>query len=107
MSRKSKVVLAITTMIAVMVSAFSYLYVSQVLRVRLNGAYENATLLADTIAFAANDAVPDLSSTRTDTNNPKAVSRAIAEYLELDASLNNVMQSAVGNWMMVYDAAIV
>ena len=59
MSRKTKIVLAITLMIVVMVSAFSYLYVSQILRQRVNSAYETATLLAAQLAYAANDAVPD------------------------------------------------
>ncbi|HZQ23535.1 MAG TPA: ATP-binding protein [Terriglobales bacterium] len=107
MSRIAKIVLAITFMVAVMVSAFSYLYISQILRQRLNSAYENAGLLASQLAYAASEAIPDLSDTRIDTNNPAAVRDAIAEYLQEDPSLNNVLESIVSNWSIVYDATVV
>jgi signal transduction histidine kinase len=107
MSRKSKIVLAITFMVTVMVSAFSYLYVSQIVRQRLNSAYEDATLIDLTLGFAANEAVPDLADTRVDTSDPVAVRRATADQLQEDASLNSVLNSIVGNWLMVYDAAVV
>jgi signal transduction histidine kinase len=107
MSRKSKIVLAITLMVAVMVSAFSYLYVSQVVRQRLNSAFETATLLDSQLGFAANEAVPELADTRVDTNNPVAVRKATADYLQQDASLNSVVDSIVWNWSIVYDAAVV
>ena len=38
MRRKTKIVLAITFMVAVMVSAFSYLYISELLRQRVTTA---------------------------------------------------------------------
>ncbi len=107
MSRKTKIVLAITLMIVVMVSAFSYLYVSQILRQRVNSAYETATLLAAQLAYAANDAAPDLGDTRVDTRNEKAVHNAISDYLQTDQGLNNALESVVGNWLIVYDAAVV
>jgi PAS domain S-box-containing protein len=48
-----------------------------------------------------------LSSTRVDTSNPQAVRRAIAYYLGTDRDLNNFLESVVGSWPMIYDAAIV
>src|SRR5579862_6023142 len=107
MSRKTKIVLAITVMVAVMVSAFSYLYVSQVVRQRLNAADETANLLASQLAFASNEAVPELADTRVDTSDPVAVRQATADRLQEDASLNNVLDSIIGNWTIVYDAAVV
>ena len=80
MRRKTKIVLAITFMIAVLVSGFSYLYISQVLRQRVNSASELAILYTAQLASAAANAVPDLSSTRVDTSDPAAVRAAIAEY---------------------------
>jgi len=50
---------------------------------------------------------PDFSSTRLDTTNPAVVRRALMEYLPTDVSLNNMLQSDVGNWSFIYDAAIV
>ena len=40
MRRKAIIVLAITFMVTVMVTAFSYLYISQILRQRINSTYE-------------------------------------------------------------------
>ena len=107
MRRKTIIVLGITFMVTVMVSVFSYLYISQILRQRINNAYENATLLTQQIAYVAENDVPDFSSTRLDTNDPLAVRRALMEYLPTDVNLNNMLQSDVGNWPFIYDAAIV
>ena len=46
-------------------------------------------------------------STRVDTSNPAKVRRAIADYLATDLDLNTMLESVVGNWPMIYDAAIV
>src|SRR5207245_8073474 len=107
MRRKTKIVLAITFMIAVLVSGFSYLYISQVLRQRVNSASELAILYTAQLASAAANAVPDLSSTRVDTSDPAAVREATGEYLQEDQNLNNMLESVVGNWSIVYDAAMV
>jgi signal transduction histidine kinase len=106
MRRKTKIVLAITFMVVVMVSAFSYLYVSQTLRYRLNYAGDLAQWLAQTIVFSAGNAVPDLTSTRVDTENMKSVRAAIEDDLRTDPAVNEQLESAVGNTQMVYDAAV-
>ncbi|HET7442398.1 MAG TPA: ATP-binding protein [Terriglobales bacterium] len=107
MSRKAKIVLAITFMVAVLVSAFSYFYISEILAQKLTSAYEMASLLTAQLYLVATTAVPDLSSTRIDTSNPDAVREAIAGYLQEDQNLNDMMASAVGNWLIVYDVSIV
>jgi signal transduction histidine kinase len=107
MSRKTIIVLGITFMVTVMVAVFSYLYISQILRQRINNAYENAALLTQQLAYVAENDVPDFSSTRLDTNDPAAVRRALTEYLPTDLNLNNMLQSDVGNWPFIYDAAII
>jgi PAS domain S-box-containing protein len=106
MRRKTKIVLAITFMVVVMVSAFSYLYVSQVLRQRLKNAGDIAQLLAQQIVYSASNAVFDLSSTKVDTDNSKSVRKAIEGYLTTDQNLNDLLDSSVGNVPIVYDAAI-
>ncbi len=107
MRRRTQIVLAITFMVAVLVSFFSYIHLSQLLLQDVTTARETASTLASQLASLANDATPDLTSTRTNTNDPAAVSRAIAYYLSTDSDLNAMVQSVVGNWSMVYDAAIV
>jgi len=94
-------------MVAVLVSAFSYIYISQLLRQQVTTADATAANLTSNLAFLATKAAPDLSSTRVDTSNPQQVRRAIAYYLGTDRDLNNFLESVVGSWPMIYDAAIV
>jgi signal transduction histidine kinase len=107
MRRKTKIVLAITFMVAVLVLAFSYIYISELLRQRVTTARESASQLASNLAYLAANAAPDLSSTKVDTNNPVATRRAVAYYLGTDRDLNNFLESVVGTWPIIYDAAIV
>ena len=51
--------------------------------------------------------MPDLSSTKVDTNDPEAVRRAISYYLSTDRNLSTMLESVVGSWQFVYDVAIV
>jgi signal transduction histidine kinase len=107
MRRKTIIVLGITFMVTVMVAAFSYLYISQILRQRITNAYESASRLTQQLAYFAGNDLPDLSSTRIDTNDPAAVRRALAEYLPMDANLLNNLESDVDLWPFIYDASIV
>jgi signal transduction histidine kinase len=107
MRRKTKIVLAITFMVVVMVSAFSYLYVSLLVRNWISRADESAKMFNLTAAYVAANAVPDLASTRVDTDNPKAVTTAIEAYLREDANLNDMIDSIAGSNNSVYDAAVV
>lgn len=105
--RKTIIVLTIALMVMAMVSAFSYLYISQILRLRIANAYETATSLTHQLAYAAGNAVPDFSSTSINTNDPVAISRAVTEYIQTDVDLNNLLQSDPGDWRFIYDVAIV
>ncbi len=107
MRRKTQLVLAITFMVAVLVSAFSYLYISELLGQRVATARESAAQLASNLAYLAANAAPDLSSTRVDTTNPEAIRKAVAYYLGTDRDLNNFLESVVGTWPIIYDVAIV
>ena len=107
MRRKTKIVLAITFMVAVLVLAFSYIYISELLRQRVTTARESAAQLTSNLAYLAANASPDLSSTKVDTTNPLAMRRAVAYYLGTDRDLNNFLESVVGTWPIIYDAAIV
>src|SRR5262245_58275732 len=107
MRRKTKIVLAITFMVVVLVSAFSYFYISELLRQRLTTARESAAQITLTLSSVAANSAPDLSSTRVDTTDPEAIRRAVAYYLSTDRDLNNVLESVVGTFPIIYDAAIV
>ncbi len=105
--RKTIIVLVITLMVTVMVSAFSYLYISQILRLRLANANETASNLNHQLAYAVANAVPDFSSTPVDTGNAAAVRRAFTDYVQTDVALNNLLQSDPGDWRFIYDVTIV
>ena len=106
MRRRTQIVLAITLMVAALVSGASYVYIAQILRQGINTTHDDAAYVAAQIAYLATNAAPDLSSTRVDTTNPEAVRRAVAYYLGTDRDLNTVLDSAVGSFPTIYDAAI-
>ncbi len=93
-------------MVAALVTGASYLYISQILHQGINNAHETAAFLTSQLAFLASNAAPDLSSTRIDTSNPEALRRGIAYYLGTDRDMNTMLESVVGSWPTIYDAAI-
>ncbi len=107
MTRKFIIVLVITTLFTALVVTFSWIYLSQLLRQRLLWADETASQLTNQLEYAASKAVPDLTSTKTDTENPKAMRAAITYYLHTDTNLNDMLESVVGNSRIIYDAAII
>jgi signal transduction histidine kinase len=107
MRRGTKLVLAITMMVAVLVTAFSYLYIAEILRQRIIQANDVAGKLTSQLVHVAANAAPDLSSTKVDTNNPLEVSRGVAYYLSTDRDLNAILGTVVADWSIVYDAAVV
>lgn len=107
MRRKTQLVVAVTFMVTVIVAYSSYIYVSEILRQQIFSTRENAYNLTRQLAYLANDAAPDLSSTKVNTDDPKAVRRAIAYYLSTDNDLNVLVESVVGDWPLVYDVAVV
>ncbi len=94
-------------MVAVLVSAFSYIYISQLLQQSLLTTRRSASYLASQLAYIATNAVPDLTSTKVDTNNPAAVRAAFTYYLSTDRDLNALVDSVVQNWPAIQDAAVV
>jgi PAS domain S-box-containing protein len=106
MRRRTKIVLLITFMVAVLVTGASYVYITQMLRERVASVHDTAMYLASQLAYLASNAAPDLTSTRVDTSNPDAVRRGIAYYLGTDRDLNTLLDSMVGSFPTVYDAAI-
>jgi len=106
MRRRTKIVLAITFMVAALVTGASYVYISQMLRQRVATAHDTALYLTSQLAYLSSNAAPDLTSTRVDTNNPEAVRRGVTYYLGTDRDLNTMLDSVVGSWPTIYDAAI-
>jgi len=106
MRRKTQIVLAITFMVTAMVCSLSYVYLSEILRQRVAYAQDTANYLGDQLAHIADTETPDFTSTHVDTSNPAKLRLAIAEYFGTNLDLNAMMESAVGDWPMIQDAAI-
>ncbi len=95
---KTKLVLAISGMVFALVAAFSYLYVSHVVRQRTAQAYDNAAFVAKEIRESAREASQvDLSSTFANTNDPKQVEAVLDEALQTDPGLN--YPAAIHCWL--------
>lgn len=107
MSRKIIIVLAITTLFTAVVVASSWIYLDHLLQQRMQALDEEARWLAQQLAHTAANAVPDLTSTRIDTGNPKVFRAAILDFLERDTNLSDMIQSVVGDTQIFTDAAIV
>jgi len=107
MRRKVIIVLAITLMVTVIAAISSYLYVSAFLRQSVNNTYDSVYRLTQQLAYFAENDLPDLSSTRIDTDDPAAVRRALAEYLPMGTNLQNNLESEVALWPNIYDISVV
>jgi PAS domain S-box-containing protein len=104
---KTKLVLAITAMVAALVVSFSYVYLSQLVRGRMMEAGADANFVAFEVLNAAREAVDvDLSSTKIDATDPKQVNAAIRDSLDTDPGVNSLLQSVVGYSHTIYDVAI-
>jgi len=104
---KTKLVLAISGMVFALVAAFSYLYVSHLVRQRINEAYDSAAFVAKQIRESAREASQvDLSSTFAETSNPEQIQAVLNEALQKDPGLTTLLQSIVGYSQTIYDAAI-
>jgi len=97
MRRKTKIVLAITFMVAVLVLGFSYIYISELLRQRVTTARESAGQLTSNLAYLAANAIPDLSSTKVDTTNPQACGAILFELVvqRLQADAQNLRRTGL------------
>ena len=107
MRLRTKIVLAVTSMVTLLVAGFSYIYISQLLRQKVSDTYEECKTIANQMIVATRDAVPDLSSTKIDVNNPKAVRAALTQFLQTDPNLTNHFKTIVGSWPAVIDATLV
>src|SRR2546429_9191895 len=105
MRRRTTIVLAITFMVAALVCAFSYIYISQLLRQRVVTAHETAAYLDTQLAYLASNAAQDLTSTPVDTNNPQSVPRFVFRYLGTDRHLTSMLDSIGASIPIIYNPA--
>jgi signal transduction histidine kinase len=107
MRLKTKLVLAISSMVFALVAIFCYLYVSHLVRQRTTEAYDSADFVAKEIRERAREASQvDLSSTFMNESDPKQVEEVLEQALKTDTGMNTLLQSVVGYSPTIFDAAI-
>ncbi len=105
---KTKLVLAITGMVFILVATLSCLYVSQILRQRINESYDNADFIAHQVLHAARQALEtELPGNHLEPQDSAQAHDAIATILQQDKAISTLLQSVIGYNAEVYDTALV
>src|SRR3984885_4491391 len=108
LSLKTKLVLAITAMVVVFVATLSTLYISQVVRQRIQDTADVSRTIGTHLYVVSKSTFDtDFSSTKIDSRNPIKVEEAWQEILQGDNVINSLLDSASGASRLVYDASIV
>ena len=107
MRLKTKLVLAITGLVFLVVCTLSWIFLGQLLRQRMSQAYSANDMVAHQILFATSRALQtNIHGPRVDPNDPKAVRAAVVEALRSDPALTALMNSAIRYSPTVFDVAI-
>lgn len=107
MRLKTKLMLAISGMVVAVVTVLSSIYVTQLVKQRVDEAFENGEFVSLQVFHTVREVLEtDLSSTKADLSTPEKFSTAMKETLETDAGLNSLMQSIIGYSPTVSDISI-
>jgi signal transduction histidine kinase len=107
MRLKTKLVLAITGLVFLVVCTLSWIFLGQLLRQRMSQAYSANDMVAHQILFATRGALAtNIRGPRVDPNDPKSVRSAAAQALRSDPALTALMNSAIRYSPTVFDVAI-
>jgi PAS domain S-box-containing protein len=107
MRLKTKLVLAITGLVFLVVCTLSWIFLGQLLRQRMSQAYSANDMAAHQILFATRRALQtNIHGPQVDANDPKAVRAAVVEALRSDPALTALMNSAIRYSPTVFDVAI-
>jgi signal transduction histidine kinase len=107
MRLKTKLVLAITGLVFLVVCTLSWIFLGQLLRQRLTQAYTANDMVAHQIAAATLRAIAtNIQAKKVDANDPKAVRAAVAAVLRGDSNLTALMNSAISYSPTVFDVSI-
>ena len=104
---KTKLVFAITAMVVAIVATLAGLYISEVVKQRIQETYDVAILVGNQIFAVARPSLEvDLTSTRIDLNDPKQVDDKVQYELQTDLSVNSLLDSVLGFSPAIQDASI-
>ncbi|HWX54734.1 MAG TPA: ATP-binding protein [Verrucomicrobiae bacterium] len=104
---KAKLVFAITSMVVAIVAALAGLYISEVVRQRIQQANNDGDFIAHEVFSMARDTLEaDPRSARIDFNDPQKAERAVVNILQSNAGMNSLLKSVLGYSPTIYDAAV-
>src|SRR5262249_17868853 len=104
---KTKLVFAITAMVVAIVATLAGLYISEVVKQRIQETYDVAFLVGNEIYAVARPSLEvDLTSTRIDLNDPKQVDDKVQYELQTDLSVNSLLDSVLAFSPALQDASI-
>ena len=104
---KTKLVLAISGMVFVLVALFCYVYISHRVRQSTSEANARADFVAKEIQASARQATSvDLRQLNVDVDNPEVVQHALETRLQNDKGLNDLLLTIVSYSTTAYDAGI-
>ena len=107
MRLKTKLVLAITTLVFVISGLLSLVYVSQLLHSAVQQSYDTNRMVANQIRFALQNALESgLKDRKVDPNNPAQLRNLEAEVVRQNAGLQAVVDSVNRYSLTVYDINI-
>ncbi len=108
MRLKTKLVLAITGLVFILVTVLSGLYLSQLLRQQVEQAFLSNDLLAHQILYATRNAVDTgVRNHPVDPQNSAALRETVAAALRKDGSIKTLFSSVISYSTTVFDIAIV
>src|SRR5271169_2640198 len=104
MRLKTKLVLAITGLVFLVVFTLSWIYLGQLVRQRMAQAYSSNDMVAHQIALATQRTSETIRG--ADANDPTALRAAVAKALRSDPALISLLDSAIRYSPTVFDVTI-
>src|SRR6266404_2790907 len=102
---KTKLVLAITSMVVMVVAVLSSIFISQLVKQRVDEAFQNGEFVSLEIFQSAREAL-EANLSGSGPGKQASSDAEIAKILQNDPGLNSLLQSTVGYSPTIYDVAI-
>jgi signal transduction histidine kinase len=107
MRLKTKLVLAITGLVFLVVTVLSWLFLEQLLAQRISQSYAANDMVARQILYGTQLALNNgLRGRQIDPNDPKALRAAVSDVLQHDEGLNGMLNSVIRYSPTVFDVSI-
>ena len=104
MRLKTKLVLAITGLVFLVVFTLSWIFLGQLLRQRMSQAYSANDMVAHQISLATQRSLSTIHT--LDPDDPKALRAAVAKALRTDPAVTELLNSAIRYAPTVFDVTI-